>query len=112
MRNRGGFDARYVIGGLSLQAEYDKGTDGIIRRDGWYGQAAYFIIPKKLQLAAKYDTYDPNKVIKTDRTWIYTGGVNYFFNNWAKLTVNYLDRREEVIQIKNNIFEAQLQLTF
>ncbi len=113
LRNRGGFDARYVIGGLSLTAEYDKGTDGVIRRDGWYGQAAYFIVPKKLQLAAKYDTYDPNKVVKTDRTWIYTGGINYFFNNWAKFTVDYLDRREETVtQVKNNIFEAQLQLTF
>jgi phosphate-selective porin OprO/OprP len=112
LRNRGGFDARYVIGGLSLQAEYDKGTDGTIKRDGWYGQAAYFVIPKKLQLAARYDTYDPNKVITTDRAWIYTGGINYFFNSWAKLTVDYLDRHEEVVQIKNNILEAQLQLTF
>jgi phosphate-selective porin OprO/OprP len=112
LRNRGGFDARYIIGGLSVTAEYDKGTDGIIKRDGWYGQAAYFVIPKKLQLAAKYDTYDPNKVIKTDRTLIYTGGVSYFFNDWARFTVNYLDRREEVTQIPNNIFEAQLQLAF
>jgi phosphate-selective porin len=113
LRNRGGFDARYVIGGLSLQAEYDKGTDGTIKRDGWYGQAAYFVIPKKLQLAARYDTYDPNKLITTDRTQIYTGGINYFFNSWAKFTVDYLDRHEETaIQIKNNILEAQLQLTF
>jgi phosphate-selective porin OprO and OprP len=112
-RNRGGFDARYVIGPLSVQAEYDKGTDGTIKRDGWFGQAAYFVIPKKLQLAAKYDTYDPNKIVKTDRTWIYTGGVNYFFNEWAKFTVDYLDRREETAtQVKNNILEAQLQLTF
>lgn len=112
LRNRGGFDARYIIGGLSLTAEYGKGTDGLIKRDGWYGQAAYFVIPKKLQLTAKYDTYDPNKVVTTDRTWIYTGGVNYFFNGWAKLTLNYLDRREEIILIPNNIFEPQLQLTF
>ncbi len=112
-RNRGGFDARYVIGGLSLQAEYDKGTDGSIKRDGYYGQAAYFVWPKKLQLAAKYDTYDPNKAIGTDRESIYTGGINYFFNNYAKFTVDYLDRREQNIpQVKNNIIEAQLQLTF
>ncbi|HEY2582509.1 MAG TPA: porin [Mucilaginibacter sp.] len=113
LRNRGGVDARYVIGGLSLQAEYDKGTDGIIKRDGWYGQAGYFIIPKKLQLAAKYDIYDPNKKIATDRTEIYTGAATYFFNSWARFSVNYLDRHEETAtQIKNNILEAQLQLTF
>jgi len=112
-RKRGGFDVRYVIGALALQAEYDKGTDAAIKRDGWFGQAAYFVIPKKLQLAAKYDTYDPNKTIKTDRTQIYTGGVNYFFNNWTKISVDYLDRHEETTtQIKNNILEVQLQLTF
>ena len=112
-RNREGIDARYVIGSLSLQAEYDKGTDGAIKRDGYYGQAAYFVIPKKLQLAAKYDNYDPNKKKTTDRAQIYTGGVNYFFNNWTKITVDYLDRHEEAAtQIKNNILEVQLQLTF
>jgi phosphate-selective porin OprO/OprP len=113
LRNRGGFDARYIIGGLSLTAEYDKGTDGVIKREGWYGQAAYFVIPKRLQLAAKYDTYDPNQATLNATTKIYTGGVNYFFNNWAKFTVDYLDRREETAtQVPNNIFEAQLQLTF
>jgi phosphate-selective porin len=113
LRNRGGVDARYVIGGLSLQAEYDKGTDGTIKRDGWYGQAGYFIIPRKLQLAAKYDTYDPNKKVATDRTEIYTGAATYFFNTWARISVNYLDRHEETpTQIKNNILEAQLQLAF
>jgi phosphate-selective porin OprO/OprP len=111
-RNRNGFDARYVLGGLSLTAEYDNGTDGIIKRDGWYAQAAYFVIPKKLQLAAKYDTYDPNQAVATDRTTIYYGGVNYFFNNWARFTVDYLYRHEDVTPIKNNILEAQLQLTF
>jgi phosphate-selective porin OprO/OprP len=112
-RNRGGFDARYVIGPLSVQAEYDKGTDGTIKRDGYFAQAAYFVVPKKLQLAAKYDSYDPNKTISTDRTWIYTGGVNYFFNDYAKLTVDYLDRREETTtQVKNDILEVQLQLAF
>jgi phosphate-selective porin OprO/OprP len=111
-RNRGGFDARYVIGGLAIQAEYDKGTDATIKRDGWYGQATYFVVPKRLQLAAKYDTYDPNEVTLNVRTNYYTGGINYFFNNWARLTIDYVDRQEEVTQIKNNIFEAQLQLTF
>ncbi len=111
-RNRGGFDARYVIGGFSIQAEYDKGTDATIKRDGWYGQATYFVIPKSLQLAAKYDTYDPDQVTANVRTNYYTGGVNYFFNKWAKFTIDYVDRQEEVTQIKNNIFEAQLQLTF
>ncbi len=111
-RDREGIDARYVIGALALQAEYDKGTDGIIKRDGWYGQATCFVLKNKLQLAAKFDTYDPNDATANVRTNYYTGGINYFFNDWARLTVNYIARYEEVTQIKNNIFEAQLQLTF
>jgi len=111
-RNRGGFDARYVAGGLSLQAEYDKGTDGAVKRDGWYAQAAFFVLPKTLELAARYDTYDPNKIVKTVHAQIYTGGINYFFNPWARLSIDYLARHEEATQIKNDVFEAQLQLTF
>jgi phosphate-selective porin len=112
IRNRTGFDARYAIGPLSLTAEYDKGTDGTLNRSGWYAQAAYFVIPKKLQLAAKYDTYDPTQTSTTDRSDWYLGGVNYFFNDWAKLAVDYSYRREQSTQIKNNLFNAQLQITF
>ncbi|MDB5154873.1 MAG: hypothetical protein JWR54_3624 [Mucilaginibacter sp.] len=111
-RNRYGIDGRYVTGPLSITAEYAHGTDGSIHRDGWYAQAGYFIIPK-IQLVAKYDTYDPNKVVTTDRTKIYTGGFNFVFNKWTKLAVDYLDRREETAtQVKNNILEAQLQIAF
>jgi phosphate-selective porin OprO/OprP len=112
-RDRGGFDAKYVIGALALQAEYDYGTDGTTKKNGWYGQASYFVFPKHLQLAARYDTYDPNTVSTTPvRTNYYSGAVNYFFNNWAKLAIDYIDRREPVTQVKNDLFEVQLQLTF
>lgn len=111
-RNRYGFDARYVIGGLALQAEYDHGTDGIIQRSGWYGQASYFVVPKHLQLAARYDTYDPNEASINVTNIYYYYAVNYFFNDWAKLAVNYIDKHEPTTQVQNNIFEIQLQLTF
>ncbi|MDB5138008.1 MAG: hypothetical protein JWP37_4611 [Mucilaginibacter sp.] len=111
-RNRYGIDGRYVIGPLSFTAEYAHGTDGTVQKDGWYAQAGYFILPK-LQLVAKYDTFDPSKTISTDRSTIYVGGFNYVFNSWTKLAVDYLDKREETAtQLKNNILEAQLQIAF
>lgn len=114
LRNRQGFDARYVDGPLSLTAEYDKGVDGAIHRDGWYGQAAYFLIPKKLQLAAKYDTYDSNTVVYTDRSTWYIGGINYFFNPWTKLYLDYTYKREEIAtaQSRNNLLAAEIQVQF
>lgn len=112
-RNRYGFDVRYILGLLSFNAEYIHGTDAAIQKDGWFAQAGYFVWPKKIQVVAKYDTYDPNKIITTDRTNIYSGGVNFIFNKWTKLAVDYLFRHEETaVPLKNNIFEAQMQLVF
>jgi phosphate-selective porin OprO/OprP len=52
-------------------------------------------------------------LITTDRSIIYYGGVNYVFNPWTKLAVDYLYKHEETaVQIKNNIIEAQLQIAF
>src|ERR1700761_2365136 len=111
-RNRYGFDARYATGPFSVTTEYLHGTDASVHKDGWYAQAGYFVIPQ-IQLVAKYDTYDPNKVITTDRSNIYYGGVNFVFNKWTRLAVDYLYKREETAtQVKNNILEAQLQIAF
>jgi len=111
-RNRTGFDARYVWNGLSVTAEYDKGTDGTIKREGWYAQAAYFVIAKRLQFAAKYDTYDPTQTKNTDRSNWYIGGFNYYFNDWTRFTIDYSIRREQTVQVKNNLLNAQLQIVF
>jgi len=112
-RNRYGFDGQFVSGPFSVAAEYLHGTDGNINKDGWYAQAGYYVVPKFLQILGKYDTYDPNKVNTTDRTYIYTAGVNFVFNQWTKLSVDYLFRHEEAaVQINNNILEIQLQIAF
>jgi len=113
LRNRQGFDARYVYNRLSITAEYDKGTDATINRDGWYAQAAWFLIPGKLQLVGKYDTYEPNKIIDTDRSNWYIGGINYFFNPWTKLYLDYTYKREETpAQVRNNLLAAEIQVIF
>lgn len=111
-RNGEGFDASYVSGALSLTAEYDKGTGGTIKRNGWYAQAGYFVISKKLQFAVKYHTYDPGNSLTTNCGNWYIAGINYFFNEWTKLTVDYCNRSEHVSPVKNNLSSVQLQLTF
>lgn len=111
-RNRYGFDGRFVQGPLSLTAEYVHGTDASVQKQGWYAQAGYFVVPKKLQLVAKYDTYDPSNLVSTDRSTIYTGGVNLVFNQWTKLAVDYLGVREQTTQVKNNKIEVQMQIAF
>ncbi len=70
---------------MSRKGEYIKGKDAAIDKDGWYAQAGYFLIPKKLQGVLKYDFYDPDKKLKKNETSVSTYGVNWYFNKWANL---------------------------
>jgi phosphate-selective porin len=112
VRTRYGFELKYVYDLFAVSSEYISGRDASIRRDGWYVQLLYFFIPEKLQGLLKCDTYDPDKSVSGDRTTNYTFGVNYYFNEWAKIQADYVLRREEVTQIKNDVINIQLQIGF
>lgn len=111
-RDRYSIDAKYITGQLSVTAEYANGTDGNIKKDGWYLAAGYYLVAKKLEAVARYDTFDASKASLTDRTNWYIGGLNYYFNTWSRLALNYSYRREEGPQIKNNLLSAQVQIQF
>jgi phosphate-selective porin OprO and OprP len=101
---------------LSIKSEYIRGQEGNInpiQHEGWYAQASYFLWPKHLQAVFRYDTYDPNTIQgKGNQTsTYYVFGLNYFFNVWTKLQVNY-SRRTETANTNNDVFTAQLQLAF
>lgn len=111
-RDRIGLDLYYTLGGASLQSEYLKGWDGNIIRSGYYVQAAYFVMPGKLQLLAKYDSYDPNKDVSKDKSNWYILGANYNFGPNSRLQVAYNIKTEEGNEIHNNIAAVQLQIGF
>jgi phosphate-selective porin OprO/OprP len=101
---------------LSVKGEYIRGQEGNsnpIEHAGWYLQGSYFLWPKHLQGVFRYDTYDPdlirNKSLETSTYYVF--GLNYFFNVWTKLQVDY-SRRTESANINNDVFTAQLQLAF
>ena len=101
---------------LSFRGEYIAGREGSVnpaKHDGWYAQASYFLWPKHLQGVVRYDTYNPSKnAVKTDpASTYYVFGLNYFFNVWTKIQLNY-SRRIETPAINNDVFSAQVQLAF
>jgi phosphate-selective porin OprO and OprP len=112
VRDRFGVEAGYTTSRLSLKSEYIHGRDGITDKSGWYVQAGYFVIPVKLQLMARYDTFDPNTA-KTDNisTW-YEIGANYNFNAWSRLQAFYTFKEEEGPAVSNNYFSIQYQIGF
>jgi len=74
MRYRGfSWDSEYYI------RENDPEDDGdSVTSDGFYTQAGYFVLPKKLELAARYSMLDPNEDERDDVQTEYTVGVNYY----------------------------------
>jgi phosphate-selective porin OprO/OprP len=111
-RNRLGFEISYVLTRFSLKSEYIAGKDGKTKRSGWYIQAGYFVIPQKLQVLGKYDSFDPNTSVSKNIATNYVFGANYNFNNWSRLQAFYTIRQEEGTAIKNDYFSIQYQIGF
>jgi phosphate-selective porin OprO/OprP len=112
IRDRFGLELSYVKARFSIKGEYISGTDGKTDRAGWYIQSGYFIIPLKLQILGKYDSYNPN-TSSADNTLInYVFGCNYNFNNWSRLQAFYTIRQEQDTPVKNNYFSIQYQIGF
>ncbi len=101
---------------LSIKGEWVKGKEGDsnpIVHEGWYLQGSYFLWPKHLQGVFRYDTYDPNeaKGKEEETSTYYVFGLNYFFNVWTKIQMDYSYRTENP-GVHNNVFAVQLQLGF
>jgi phosphate-selective porin OprO/OprP len=57
---------------------------------GWYVQGSYFIVPKKLQAAVRFEDLNPGQM-GNDGIHSITGGLNYYIHGDAiKLMVNYI----------------------
>lgn len=97
-----GFDGAFHWGPFDFIAEYlserfeARMVNGIkpgfadFRADGYYVQGSYFIIPKKLQLFAKYETFNPGQVANDDITSV-TGGLNYYIHgDDIKILAHYI----------------------
>jgi hypothetical protein len=88
-RDRAGLHANLTVGQFSLTAEYISGKDGDIPKSGWYIKGLYNVIPKKLQGVARWDSYDPNTDIPSNRSGRLTLGGNWLFTDKTKLLINY-----------------------
>jgi phosphate-selective porin OprO and OprP len=111
-RTRFGVEASYTLTRLLFRGEYIQGVDGSIDKAGWYLLAGYYVIPQKLQVICKYDTYDPNKSSDSDITTNYVAGLNFNFNNWSRIQAFYTIREEQGAQISNNYLSLQYQIGF
>lgn len=94
-----GLDTQLVAGPVEIWAEYLRARfepdSGVPRprfdADGWYGQGSVFVVPKRLQLVVKYETFDPSSKAEDDTTDTATLGANYYIKGHdLKLMLDYL----------------------
>lgn len=114
-----------------LQAEYITGTDDgfelsgggcgeeptITPRDGEINKNGYMALllyktPWNLQPVVKYESYDPNNDEDNNMKNSYTFGLNYFFNEWTRLQLNYVVNDFAGVDEASNMFITQVQVVF
>lgn len=111
-RNRWGAELSYDYKNFSLRGEFITGEDGDVKREGYYAQAGYYVLPKTLQAVVKYDVYDTDTNVDDNLSTNYVVGLNYTFNAWVRLQLAYTVREEEGTSVINNFGAAQLQVAF
>lgn len=80
-----GVDAAFKWMGFSAQGEYFIGnangqdSDKTLRAHGFYTQAGYFVIPKRLEVAARYSYVDPDRDKANNNQVETSGAVSYYF---------------------------------
>lgn len=96
--NTFGVDAAFKWHGLSAVGEYFKGiaegqtTNNKLIANGFYGQAGYFVIPKKVELAYRYSQLEPNQNVSNDHLVENSAAVSWYINNHnLKLQADYTD---------------------
>ena len=64
---------------------------------GWYALGTWYLLPRRVQLVARYDEFDPHDTAAGDRTNSVTAGVNWFVTGGHDLKLQVADlatRRE------------------
>jgi phosphate-selective porin OprO/OprP len=111
-RDRTGFEAAWTTPKIVLKAELIQAKDAAIRKQGWYAQAGYFIVPKKIQAVIRFDSLDVNRDAASDRMDVATAGFTWTILGRTKLQVNYEHTRNEAGAVVNRAFLVQFQLGY
>ena len=103
--------AEYLLG----QAEGDR-SGALLRAQGYFIQAGYCVLPKKLEVAARWSYVDPDRDAANDLRTEVGGAVSYYFNKHnLKLqadVANLHTQRSATVQTDEMQYRMQAQLIF
>jgi hypothetical protein len=113
-----GGDLFFSKGPVTIEAEYDRFIEDMktplpnVSGEGWFAQGGYLFHPK-IELAFRYQELDPDRNLAGNKVrWTSVGLNVYLRGHNLKVQAEYTLKREEGVQIKNNLLQVQLQLDF
>lgn len=114
-----GFDAAFKWQGVSLQGEYLRGeAEGSnshtkLKSEGYYAQAGYFVIPKTLEVAARYSFVDLDRDASDKQIEDTTGAVSWYINKHnLKVQADITNSRDKKASTDDLIYRLQAQVIF
>lgn len=128
-RTRFGGEVEVNFANFLVQGEYIYGEDngsytvgggcggdpeivqGSVKRSGMFVTALYNT-PWNFQPVIKYENYNSDMDATHNLEQITTFGINYFFNEWTRLQINYEYAAEQAKEVKNDRLMVQLQVKF
>lgn len=113
VRNRWAISSDYQDNHVYARAEYIKGNDGGINKQGLHGMAMAKCMNSKLNFIAKVDYFNNNTEINSEVV-DYTAAVNYYFYNMCRFQINYTysDFNKKWDQRNCSAVQAQMQIVF
>lgn len=114
VRNRWALSTEYTQDRVYARAEYVKGNDAGITRDGIYGTGTYYFVPKKFNSFVRVDHYNSDKSTQKSVT-DYAVGANYYIapNCRFELDYQYSDYSKEwTAHQDTHMILSELQLYF
>jgi phosphate-selective porin len=114
-----GTDIFFNTGPFTAEAEYDLFNLNMktlnvadINGTGWYIQGGY-LVTSLIEIASRYQEVDPNKDAPGDKLRAISIGANFYLHaHNLKIQTDYTFKKEEIVEIDNDVFQIQLQLDF
>lgn len=116
-----GLDAQLVAGPFELWAELvrvdwepESGRPAReVESEGWYLQSSLFVVPDRLQVVLKVETFDPRRATPDDAVTTALAGVSWYLKGHdLKLMANYMRADHEGLPEVEDKVLARLQLIF
>ena len=106
--------------GASVHGEYfnrviNPQTNGLSDEtaEGYYVQGGYFVMPKTVEVAARYEYFEPNKDKTEDLRKEYGIGVNYFINGHRnKIQGDFFKIKDEAGKTKQGEEDSRLRVQY